>query len=139
MLSGSLERVFEEVLKPLLLEARRLRTTARRMGKSHVPAPWTAQRVRRPLPYDGDLPPKPLNRIRWGPVLCPPPVSVVNSDLDFADSDSPALKRARRQHQPSLPRSQQAHTLLRVRHHPVDHTLATTYVMLHEFTWFLLA
>ena len=59
------------------------------MGKSHVPAPWYAQRVRRPLPYDGDCPVKPPKRIRWGPVLCPPLVSVVNSDLDFAGSDSP--------------------------------------------------
>ena len=32
ILFGSVERVSEEVLKPLLLEARRLRTTARRMG-----------------------------------------------------------------------------------------------------------
>ena len=84
IMSGSVERLSEEVLKPLVLEARRLRTTARRMGKSHVPAPWTAQRVRRLPPDDGDDSSQPQKRIRWTPVLCLP--------CDLGCQTSPGLR-----------------------------------------------
>ena len=105
ILSGSVERLSQEVLKPLVLEARRLRTTARRMGKSHVPAPWTAQRVRRPPPCDGDDSSQPQKRIRWTPVLCCPVISDVKPTLDSDIGDSPVHKRVRRQLPSSLPRS----------------------------------
>ena len=76
-LSGSTEKVFDDILKPLLLiEARRLRTVARKMGTYHVPARWVAQRTRKPPSYDGECPPKPAKRLRWAPVLCLPSVAI---------------------------------------------------------------
>ena len=71
ILSGSVEKVPDDTLRPLVDDARWLRTVARRMGRSHFPAPWGHQRTRKASPYDGDCHPKPAKRRRWAPLLCP--------------------------------------------------------------------
>ena len=63
-------------LKPLIIEARRLGTVAREVGKSHVPAPWVAQRTRKSSSDDGDCPPQPAERLRWAPVSRLSPVAI---------------------------------------------------------------
>ena len=46
-----LRRPLRTPIKPFIIEARRLRTVARKVGKSHVPAPWVAQRTRKSSSY----------------------------------------------------------------------------------------
>ena len=121
ILSGSTEKVSDDILKPLLLiEARRLRTVARKMGTYHVPARWVAQRTRKPPSYDGECPPKPAKRLRWAPVLCLPFVAIERPFQLCPDAGSPVHKRLRMLPPASclktLPVPPQASTLVGVCH-----------------------
>ena len=87
ILSEACEKLSDQTLRLLSAEARRLRTVARKMETSHVPAPGSAQRAWRPLPpYHIDSPPQPSERLGC---LCVPSVTTSKPDHVSSDADSP--------------------------------------------------